>query len=239
MTRGRTSCRWYAGRGLVKRRRLDIFFDTETSGRGTPDDPKRARIVALGAVAAGRRFYRLCNPGHAQNPRAVAVHGLSDERLARQQNFGELWTRFAAFARRLQRRFRRLRGEPPAALCLVGYNSSVCDVPNVLADLRREGRRPEELLLDARTRLVSVDFLPRLKHHKESVRRLHGLDSFKLADVHRALLGAEGAAHDALWDAQATRRVWRASRALRQLARRTPITAATSGDTAAASDRRR
>ena len=77
-----------------------VVFDCETTGVGFHD-----RVVSLGAIALGpdlrpREFLHLVfNPGRPSHPAARRVHGLSDEYLARQPDFG-------AHAEELRRFFR-------------------------------------------------------------------------------------------------------------------------------------
>jgi CBS domain-containing protein len=76
-----------------------VALDTETTGL----DPKRARIVQIGAVAleAGRigpaSFETLVDPGLPIPPESTAIHGLDDKAIRGAPSFAEAWTAFETF----------------------------------------------------------------------------------------------------------------------------------------------
>jgi DNA polymerase III epsilon subunit-like protein len=226
---------------------LRIFFDLETSGVGTPEDP-RARIVAIAAAVEGAPaarladavsralarggapprgcFSSLVNPMGPQSKHAVAVHGLSDEVLARARDFGTVWTEFCTWAHREQALASR-RGL--TAVALVGHNSNSQDAPKLLSELRRAGRRVDELLA-APAALLFEDTYPQKVAARETLRRALSSPSLRLADLHASACprgGAAARAHDALWDAAALRDAWACSEAVRQATWRRSLEEAT------------
>jgi CBS domain-containing protein len=79
-----------------------IVFDSETTGL----DPRRARIVEMGAVqlVAGRLkedapFRRLVRPGEAIPAAATRIHGIDDAAVANAPAFGEVWQELATLLR--------------------------------------------------------------------------------------------------------------------------------------------
>ena len=77
----------------------EIVFDTETTGLEAGTD----RLVEVGAielvnrVATGRVWHRYINPGRPISPDAIAVHGITDERVAKEPRFAEMAADLAAF----------------------------------------------------------------------------------------------------------------------------------------------
>jgi DNA polymerase-3 subunit epsilon/CBS domain-containing protein len=80
-----------------------VVFDSETTGL----DPRRARIVEVGAVAlvAGRLeeaapFRRLVRPGEPIPPAATHVHGIDDAAVANAPDFHALWHELSSLLHR-------------------------------------------------------------------------------------------------------------------------------------------
>jgi DNA polymerase-3 subunit epsilon/CBS domain-containing protein len=77
-----------------------VIIDTETTGL----DPKRARVIEVGAVrlAAGRvdgeTFRSLVAPGEPIPKTATAIHGIGAAELAGAPSFGEVWPRLREFS---------------------------------------------------------------------------------------------------------------------------------------------
>ena len=210
-----TAWRWHVKK---KTAWLRIFYDVESSGRGTVDDP-RERITAFGAAVlvsgrrdgVDRRFYRLVNPGHMQTSYTQALTGLADEDLERAPVFADVWSDFARFTRAHLKRHNVTEG-----LVLVGHNINTSDNYKLFSELRRSNRQLVDLLLP-RLQLRFEDTLPRRKLHKDEVRLALGVADLKLSTLHRHYYGAaaEDKPHDALWDATAVRDIYTKSTELR------------------------
>jgi len=78
----------------------EIIFDTETTGLDSRED----RIIEIGAVElvnrfpTGQTFHVYINPqGRQVHPEALAVHGISNERLANEPTFPDIVEKFLAF----------------------------------------------------------------------------------------------------------------------------------------------
>src|SRR5579872_6548926 len=78
----------------------EIVLDTETTGL----DPRRGhRIIEIGCielmnhVPTGRHFHKYLNPDFEISADAVAVHGLTAERLANEPRFAEIADDFLDF----------------------------------------------------------------------------------------------------------------------------------------------
>ncbi|MDX2027091.1 MAG: DNA polymerase III subunit epsilon [Alphaproteobacteria bacterium] len=167
---------------------LEIVLDTETTGL----DPLNGdRIVEIGCVEllnhvpTGRTFQAYINPERAMPSAASAVHGLTDEFLAKQPLFAEVVGGFLEFI-----------DETP----LVIHNASF-DMGFINAELVRHGftalpqERATDTLMMARRMFpgapASLDALCKRFGVDAAGRQLHGalLDARLLADVYLELRG--------------------------------------------------
>lgn len=170
----------------------EIVLDTETTGL----DPEAGhRIVEIACIelinhiATGRRFQTYLNPEREMTAAAFGVHGLSDEFLSKQKQFGEVVAEFLEFI-----------GDSP----LVIHNAEF-DMKFVNAELARLGFPPLPLAraIDtvgmARRKYpgapASLDALCKRFAIDNSARTLHGalLDAELLSEVYLELLGGRQA----------------------------------------------
>lgn len=166
----------------------EIVLDTETTGL----DPSGGhRVVELAClelahhVPSGRHFRRYINPEREVPEDARAIHGLTDEFLAKQPRFAEIADEFLAFI-----------GDAP----LVIHNAQF-DLKFLNAELALIGRAPltAERAIDtvamARRRFpgaqASLDALCRRFQIDNTARTVHGalLDCQLLAEVYLELRG--------------------------------------------------
>jgi DNA polymerase III subunit epsilon len=165
----------------------EIVLDTETTGL---DPGAGHRIVEVACIElgnhlpTGRVFHRYVNPERAMPADAFAVHGLTDEFLARQVLFASIADELLAFI-----------GDGPliihnaefdigfldAELKLLGRPRMACAVIDTLALARR--RYPgSPASLDALCRRFNIDLSAREKHGAS-------LDCELLASVYLELIG--------------------------------------------------
>jgi DNA polymerase-3 subunit epsilon len=171
-----------------------IVLDTETTGLNVDDGH---RIIEIGCVellnrrATGRHFHRYLNPERDIEDGALAVHGLTRERLMQEPRFTDIATELLEFIRGgeliihnaafdvafLEREFGLLKGDDPILL------RSLCPIVDTLT-LARERHPGQRNSLDALCKRYSVD---------NSHRQLHGalLDARILADVYLAMTGGQ------------------------------------------------
>ena len=166
----------------------EIVFDTETTGLNASED----RIIEIGGVElvdrfpTGRTFHVYINPGERPvHPDALAVHGISNERLKNEPRFEAIADDFLAF-------FEGAR--------FVAHNASF-DMGFVNAELARlgrpaiEGTRVRDTLSLARQKNPmgpnTLDALCKRFGVDNSGREKHGalLDSELLAEVYIELIG--------------------------------------------------
>ncbi len=166
----------------------EIVFDTETTGLKFNDDD---RVVEIGAIElwnhipTGKTYHQYINPKRGMPEEAKAVHGLSDEFLAKFPGFEEIADEFLEFI---------------GDAILVAHNASF-DINFLNAEFKRANR---ELLewgrvvdtLEMARRLYpgarnNLDALCKRLGVDNSDRTLHGalLDSQILAKVYYELLG--------------------------------------------------
>ncbi len=171
-----------------------IVLDTETTGLNVDEGH---RIIEIGCVellnrrATGRHFHRYLNPERAIEDGALAVHGITRERLAQEPKFAEIAQELLDFIRDseliihnaafdiafLEREFARLPAAAPLLL------RQICRIVDTLA-LARERHPGQRNSLDALCKRYAVD---------NSNRQLHGalLDARILADVYLAMTGGQ------------------------------------------------
>lgn len=167
----------------------EIVLDTETTGM---DPAKGDKLVEIGCVElenhipTGRTYHQYINPERDVPAEAVAVHGLTAERLKKEPTFGEIVGDFLDFI-----------GEDSK---LVIHNAEF-DMKFINAELKTFGfpnvdnKRVIDTLMLARRKFpgspANLDALCRRFNIDNSNRTLHGalLDSELLAEVYLELLG--------------------------------------------------
>ncbi|MEI5679060.1 MULTISPECIES: DNA polymerase III subunit epsilon [unclassified Mesorhizobium] len=168
----------------------EIIFDTETTGLDSRED----RIIEIGGVElinrfpTGKTFHVFINPqGRAVHAEALAVHGISNERLANEPAFPEIAEKFMEF----------IEGAK-----LVAHNANF-DMGFINAEFARLGqpaigsdRVIDSLALARRKHPMgpnSLDALCRRYGINNSHRTFHGalLDSQLLAEVYIELIGGK------------------------------------------------
>ncbi|NBU24562.1 MAG: DNA polymerase III subunit epsilon [Gammaproteobacteria bacterium] len=172
-----------------------IILDTETSGL---ELSAGHRVIEIGCVEivnrrlTGRHFHRYLDPERDIDPGALAVHGLSRERLKGEPRFVDVAAEFMDFVAGaelvihnaafdvgfLNAEIARLEGEHPPL-------GNLCRVLDTLA-LARELHPGQRNNLDALCKRYGVD---------NSSRDLHGalLDARILAEVYLAMTGGQSA----------------------------------------------
>lgn len=166
----------------------EIVLDTETTGLNPAEGH---RIVEIGAleminhVPTGKTFHVYINPERPIDPDAIAVHGITDERVAGEPVFADIADAFIEFL---------------GASKLVIHNASF-DMGFINAELERLGQpqlpadRAIDTLMLARRKFpgaqASLDALCRRFNIDNSHRELHGamVDTDLLADVYIELIG--------------------------------------------------
>lgn len=171
----------------------EIIFDTETTGLERLDD----RIIEIGCIElvnrfpTGRTFHVYINPdGRKVHPEALAVHGISDERLVNEPKFAEIADKFLDFT---------------DGATLLAHNATF-DMGFINAELDRLGHAPignervvDTLALARRKHPMgpnSLDALCKRYGIDNSHRTMHGalLDAQLLAEVYIELIGGKQAA---------------------------------------------
>jgi len=157
---------------------------------------------------------------------ASMVHGILLPEVQGCPSFEEVWTRFVQFVHEAQRRM-----PESVELSLIGHNSHFSDNYCLLSELSRCGRSISELLLPKDSAkgqqrlLIFEDTYPNTKYLKALLLQATGLTNYTNEAFYNFLAcesleghGAVHASHSALWDAAATRDVWRGIPAIRCIA---------------------
>ena len=167
----------------------EIVLDTETTGLRFRED--NDRIIEIGCVElvnhmpSGKTFHVFIDPEREVPAEAVAIHGITTEKLRGQPKFAEIADDFLAFV-----------ADDPLVIHNAGF-----DVPFLNFELQRAGRavisfdRVVDTLLVARQKHPGagnrLDDLCRRYGIDNSHRTYHGalLDSEILAEVYLELIG--------------------------------------------------
>jgi DNA polymerase-3 subunit epsilon len=167
----------------------EIVFDTETTGMDPADGDKLVEIGCIeleNHMPTGRTYHQYINPERDVPAEAVAVHGLTQEKLKNEPTFGEIVGDFLDFIGTDSK--------------LIAHNASF-DVKFMNAELKTYGfpalepKRIIDTLAMARKKFpgspASLDALCRRFNIDNTSRTLHGalLDSELLAEVYLELLG--------------------------------------------------
>jgi DNA polymerase-3 subunit epsilon len=168
----------------------EIVLDTETTGLNPADGH---RIIEIGAleminhIPTGKTFHIFINPEREIEADAVAIHGITNERVANEPLFTEIVDDFMDFI-----------GDAPLVIHNAPFDMGFmnaelkkCDRPTLPMD------RAVDTLVMARRKFpggqVSLDALCRKFGIDNSHRDLHGamVDTDLLADVYIELLGGK------------------------------------------------
>ena len=174
--------------GAAAKGRREVIFDTETTGLDSSED----RIIEIGGVElvdgfpTGRTFHVYINPGDRQvHPEALAVHGISNERLRDEPRFEAIVDDFLAFfedARFVAHNAQFDMGFVNAELARLGRPAIANERVRDTLSLARQKHPMGPNTLDALCRRYGID---------NSGREKHGalLDSELLAEVYIELIG--------------------------------------------------
>lgn len=167
----------------------EIVFDTETTGMDPAEGDKLVEIGCvelINHIPTGKTYHQYINPEREVPPEAVAVHGLTLDKLKDEPTFGEIVGDFLDFIGTDSK--------------LIAHNAPF-DVKFINAEMKTYGfpsldpKRVIDSLMIARQKFpgspASLDALCRRFNIDNSNRTLHGalLDSEILAEVYLELLG--------------------------------------------------
>lgn len=145
-----------------------IYFDTETTGVDIRND----RIIELAGYdpISKQSFVSLIHPGRPIPKEATAIHGITDNMVAGERDFGAVWSEFVAFC-----------GENAV---LIAHNGESFDLPFLVEEAKRHNATvPSWPLIDSLkwARKYRPD-LP--KHSLQFLRQVYGVSE---NNAHRAL----------------------------------------------------
>lgn len=183
---------------IVSSASRQIILDTETTGMNQGAGPvfQGHRIIEIGCVEVvnrkltGRHFHEYINPDQAIDEEAIAVHGITNERVAKCPRFHEIAQRFIEFVDGAE---------------IVAHNATfdVSFLDYELSRLSPAGPKLDDIcgILDSLEiakflhpgQKNNLDALAKRYHIDNSRRELHGalLDAEILADVYLTMTGGQ------------------------------------------------
>ncbi|QSX35243.1 DNA polymerase III subunit epsilon [Shewanella avicenniae] len=183
---------------IISNATRQVILDTETTGMNQGSGPiyQGHRIIEIGCVEVinrrltGRTYHQYINPQQAIDEEAIAVHGITNERVANEPVFAQIAAEFAAFIEGaeivahnasfdvnfIDHEFRMLNPRGPVV-------KEICDVLDSL-DIAKFLHPGQKNNLDALCKRYHID---------NSRRDYHGalLDAEILADVYLAMTGGQ------------------------------------------------
>jgi DNA polymerase-3 subunit epsilon len=183
---------------IVSSAARQIILDTETTGMNQSGGPVYVghRIIEIGGVEVinrrltGRSFHKYINPQQAIDEEAIAVHGITNEQVANEPLFKDIYEEFVAFIDGAE---------------LVAHNApfDVSFIDHEFSLLTPKGPKVKDLcaVLDSLAiakflhpgQKNNLDALCKRYHIDNSRREYHGalLDAEILADVYLAMTGGQ------------------------------------------------
>lgn len=154
---------------MIKLKRPLVFFDLETTGVDTQKD----RIVEIAMVKlypnfAREEMYFLVNPGIPIPEGAAAIHGITDEHVKDSPLFSEVADEVLGFM---------------SDCDLAGFNSNFFDIPLLMRELERTGRKLSKQDFKA----VDVCAIYRRTHARTLINAVKDYLGGTLDDAHSAV----------------------------------------------------
>ncbi|WP_153915872.1 DNA polymerase III subunit epsilon [Shewanella sp. TC10] len=162
-----------------------VILDTETTGMNQAGGPVYIghRIIEIGCVEVidrkltGRTYHQYINPGQLIDPEAIEVHGITDERVAKEPRFHQIAQEFIDFIDGAE---------------IVAHNApfDISFMDHEFANLQPVGPKTADIcgILDSLT--VAKHLHPGQKNNLDALCRRYGIDLSRRT-YHGALLDAE------------------------------------------------
>ncbi|MCL1066940.1 DNA polymerase III subunit epsilon [Shewanella olleyana] len=162
-----------------------VILDTETTGMNQAGGPVYIghRIIEIGCVEVidrkltGRTYHQYINPGQLIDPEAIEVHGITDERVAKEPRFHQIAQEFIDFIDGAE---------------IVAHNApfDISFMDHEFAHLQPVGPKTADIcgILDSLT--VAKHLHPGQKNNLDALCRRYGIDLSRRT-YHGALLDAE------------------------------------------------
>lgn len=170
---------------IISNASRQIVLDTETTGmnQGSGAVYLGHRIIEIGCVEVinrrltGRYFHQYINPGQAIDPEAIAVHGITDERVANEPRFHQIAQQFIEFI-------------DGAEIVAHNANFDVSFMDHEFSMLPSKGPKTMDIC-DILDTLEIAKFLhPGQKNNLDALCKRYGIDNSR-RHYHGALLDAE------------------------------------------------
>ncbi|WP_076536333.1 DNA polymerase III subunit epsilon [Shewanella sp. UCD-KL21] len=162
-----------------------IILDTETTGMNQAGGPVYIghRIIEIGCVEVidrkltGRTYHQYINPGQLIDPEAIEVHGITDERVAKEPRFHQIAQEFIDFI---------------AGAEIVAHNApfDISFMDHEFSQLRPQGPKSADICAILDSLDIAKYLHPGQKNNLDALSKRYGIDTSRRT-YHGALLDAE------------------------------------------------
>ncbi|GMA82340.1 DNA polymerase III subunit epsilon [Shewanella glacialipiscicola] len=170
---------------IISNASRQVILDTETTGmnQGSGAIYLGHRIIEIGCVEVvnrrltGRYYHQYINPGQAIDPEAIAVHGITDERVANEPRFQQISQAFIDFIDGAE---------------IVAHNASfdVNFMDHEFSLLQPRGPKTADICSILDTLVIAKYLHPGQKNNLDALCKRYGVDTSR-REYHGALLDAE------------------------------------------------
>lgn len=170
---------------IISNASRQIILDTETTGmnQGSGAVYLGHRIIEIGCVEVinrrltGRYYHQYINPGQAIDPEAIAVHGITDERVANEPRFHQIAKDFIDFI-------------DGAEVVAHNANFDVSFMDHEFSLLQPKGPKTADICGILDTLQIAKYLHPGQKNNLDALCKRYGVDTSR-REYHGALLDAE------------------------------------------------
>lgn len=170
---------------IISNASRQVILDTETTGmnQGSGAIYLGHRIIEIGCVEVvnrrltGRYYHQYINPGQAIDPEAIAVHGITDERVSKEPRFNQVAQDFIKFIDGAE---------------IVAHNASfdVNFMDHEFSLLQPRGPKTADICSILDTLVIAKYLHPGQKNNLDALCKRYGVDTSR-REYHGALLDAE------------------------------------------------
>ncbi|BFL83710.1 DNA polymerase III subunit epsilon [Shewanella baltica] len=170
---------------IISNASRQVILDTETTGmnQGSGAIYLGHRIIEIGCVEVvnrrltGRYYHQYINPGQAIDPEAIAVHGITDERVSKEPRFHQVAQEFINFI-------------DGAEIVAHNANFDVSFMDHEFSLLQPRGPKTADICQILDTLVIAKFLHPGQKNNLDALCKRYGVDTSR-REYHGALLDAE------------------------------------------------
>ncbi|AEG11612.1 DNA polymerase III, epsilon subunit [Shewanella baltica OS183] len=170
---------------IISNANRQVILDTETTGmnQGSGAIYLGHRIIEIGCVEVvnrrltGRYYHQYINPGQTIDPEAIAVHGITDERVSKEPRFHQVAQDFINFI-------------DGAEIVAHNANFDVSFMDHEFSLLQPRGPKTADICQILDTLVIAKFLHPGQKNNLDALCKRYGVDTSR-REYHGALLDAE------------------------------------------------